>query len=414
MRDDPVAIDNLKTLILKSTLKILSYRSKSLSLSEENARLGIQLLNCVRILTRILPYVYEADAVRAWEEEVFWQPQQASTFRKYAKDVSEYLVAEDSLGAQLVDALLELLFYTGFTLPWSDTIAQDGRKGQITYGLWQSGIACDTTVLTTRELESRRTEILQLILVLESKGLYLDPGQYINTEVQAVQHIVQHHDKKRVQALLCSLLNTIIKYHPDSWLGFDPRSPQGDSLRELHVKTCLQFLLINMLNRAPWRDEGRDKNEFRLQFSYLHKPTHFQFLADGIFKILRQPLEPSANVLSMGLKSSALASEMILLLWEAIYTNKKYRQYITKSGRALDLMVLLLYYAKESQMEGVGRVCVFCLQTLSAEPSFGQSLNRSFDAHNTLPVSIQVKNFHGQYSDYFITVSNIFAARAEL
>jgi len=407
MRDDPVAIDNLKTLVLKSTLKILSSRTKSPSLTEENARLGIQLLNCVRILTRILPYVYESDAARAWEEEVFWQPQQMSTFQKYAKDVGDYLEPQENLGVQLVDALLELLFYTGFTLPWSDTPPQDSRKGQITYGLWQSGIACDTTVITTRELESRRTEIMQLILVLESKGIYVGPGEYINTEVQAVQHIVQHPDKRRVQALLCSLLNTIIKYHPDSWLPFDPRNPQGDSWRELHVRTCLQFLLVNILNRAPWRDEGRDKNEFRLQFSYLHKPTHFQFLADGIFKILRQPLEPSANVLSMGLKSSALASEMVLLLWETIYTNKKYRQYIVKSGRALDLMVLLMYYSKESQMEGIGRVCVFCLQTLSAEPSFGQSLNRSFDAHNTLPVSIQVKNFHGQYSDYFITVSEI-------
>jgi len=95
---------------------------------------------------------------------------------------------------------------------------------------------------------------------------------------------------------------------------------------------------------------------------------------------------------------------MVLFLWESLYTNRKYLHYVVESGRALDLMVLLTYYAKESQMEGIGRVCVFCLQTLSAEPSFGQLLNRSFDAHDTLPSSIQIKNFHGKYSDYFIMV----------
>jgi len=113
----------------------------------------------------------------------------------------------------------------------------------------------------------------------------------------------------------------------------------------------------------------------------------------------------------MGQKASNWAPEMILFLWESLYTNRKYLHYVVESGRALDLMVLLIYYAKESQMEGIGRVCIFCLQTLSAEPTFGQLLNRNFDAHDTLPSNIQIKNFHGKYSDYFITVC---LTRAEL
>jgi len=290
MRDDPAALDNLKTLVLKTTLRILNFRFQSPSLSDESAGQGLQLLNCVRILTRVLPYVYEADATRAWEEEVFWQLQPSGTFQQYDKNAAENVDPKENLGTQLVGVLLELLFYTGFTLPWPDMDLQEERLGQVTYGLWQSGIACDTTVLTSKEYETRRTEIMQLILVLESKSIYLGANEYITHEVQAIQCIVKHHDKRRVQALLCSLLNTIIKYHPESWLPFDPRNPQGDSWREVHVKTCLHLLLINMLNRAPWDESGKERNEFRLQFSYLHKPKHFQFLADGIFKILRQPV----------------------------------------------------------------------------------------------------------------------------
>lgn len=29
-------------------------------------------LNCIRILTRILPYVYEAEQLQAWEDKFFW------------------------------------------------------------------------------------------------------------------------------------------------------------------------------------------------------------------------------------------------------------------------------------------------------------------------------------------------------
>ena len=181
-------------------------------------------------------------------------------------------------------------FYSGFTLPWADSDSQFVKEGRVSYGLWQSGIACDVHVQSTWTYESKRTEIMQLLLTLDSRCIYVSPGEYIKLNVPAVDCMVRHSDKRRLQSVLCSLLNTIIKYHPETWLPFNPRNAQGSTNRQVYVKTCLHFLLVNLLNRAPWDDSGREKNEFRLQFSYLHKPKHFQFLADGIFKILRQPV----------------------------------------------------------------------------------------------------------------------------
>ncbi|KAG8628591.1 hypothetical protein KVT40_004464 [Elsinoe batatas] len=401
MRDNTTAIDNLKTLILRTVLQLFKIRHQSASLSEDNSRHGVVALNCIRILTRILPYIYELDETRKWEEFTFSSVHDLEYYKTYVEDAADYVSVEESLTSQLVRTLLDLLFYTGFTLPWPEADA-DTRYGQVTYTLWQSGIACDTTVLSSKEYESKRTEIMRLLLTLESKSIYVSAPEYADYEVDAVQCITRNPDKRRTQSLLCSLLNSVIKYHPDTWLPFDPRNPQGDNIRETHVRVCLHFLLVNMLNRAPW-DEGKDRNEFRLQFSYLHKPKHLQFLADGIFKILRRPLESSGNVLSMAQRSVPWTPEMIILLWEALYTNRKYLHYVVESGRALDLMVLLVFYAKESHMDGVGRVCIFCLQTLSAETHFGELLNRPFEAHDTLPLSIQIKNFHGKYCDYFIT-----------
>lgn len=176
MRDDPQAVENLKTLVLKTSLLLIKHRHLAPSLSDENVKAGTEVLNCVRILTRMLPYVYESDALRDWEDTFFWKRHDVRALEGYASEVTEYINGNESLGVQVVHALVELLFYTGFTLPWPESDAQEERKGTVSYGLWQSGIACDTTIVTSKEFESRRTEILQLLLVLESKSIYITPS----------------------------------------------------------------------------------------------------------------------------------------------------------------------------------------------------------------------------------------------
>lgn len=175
MRDDPKAVENFKTLIIKTCLLIVEHRLTARSLSEDDSKLGLEVLNCVRILTRVLPYVYETDVLGRWENETFWRQPDTEVLKQYDAKISRYVGTEDTLGYQLVESLLGLLFYNGFTLPWpeSDTTSSRDREGVVTYGLWQSGIACDTTVVSNREFESKRTEILQLLITLQSKGIYL-------------------------------------------------------------------------------------------------------------------------------------------------------------------------------------------------------------------------------------------------
>lgn len=52
-------------------------------------------------------------------------------------------------------------------------------------------------------------------------------------------------------------------------------------------------------------------------------------------------------------------------------------------------------------------MCIFVLQTLSAEPKFGKSLNKRFEEQNTLPQSMIIPGFSGTFADYFIMVSNL-------
>jgi hypothetical protein len=124
-------------------------------------------------------------------------------------------------------------------------------------------------------------------------------------------------------------------------------------------------------------------------------------------RILNQPLQANSSYLPGSHKSLTWAPEMIMLFWEALQCNKRFRSFIIDTDRAHDFVVLVLYYAidqrNDPSKQGLVRMCVFVLQTLSVEPQFGKSLNKTFEGQESLPPSIRIPNFHGTYADYVIT-----------
>ncbi|KAG9864062.1 hypothetical protein KCU63_g5085, partial [Aureobasidium melanogenum] len=413
MRDDPKSFKNFETLILTLSLHLIDLRWSEDSLFEKDAAAFIrEALNCVRTLTRVLPFVYECDRLSTWEQSFFWEPTDKLSPPTISRNISgESTTAETldhsgssshhdpskCLGVELIDTLLDLAFWSGFTLP----INMNGKNGP-TYGFWQSGIAYERRLETSKEFESRRTEIMQLLLVLESKCIYKPANAFTAFGCEAIDFISNHHDRKKVQYLLCSLLNTVLKYQPDArYLSPSPRE-----VHETHVRTCLHFLQVNLLNRTPWVEgSAPPDNRFRDLFSHLHKATHLQFLADGILKILRQPLEANSNGLNIVQRPLVWAHEIIPLLWESLYSNKYFRAFICETGRQFELTVFLLFYILDpnKNVEGVKRVSLLCVQTMSENPEYAISLNKQFEGHDNLPSFMQIKNFHGSYADYLFT-----------
>lgn len=102
------------------------------------------------------------------------------------------------------------------------------------------------------------------------------------------------------------------------------------------------------------------------------------------------------------------APEILVLFWEALQCNKRFRSFIIDSNRSHDFLILCIFYAMEYRTDpskqGIVRMCIFILQTMSAEPTFGKSLNVKFEAQETLPQSIQFVKFRGSYADYLIMV----------
>jgi len=108
------------------------------------------------------------------------------------------------LAEELIDTLIDLLFFADFTLP-----RPQNSKNKVTYAIWQSGVGCNTSIGTSKEFESNRTEILRLLLTLTSQSMYMSANLLPVQGVKAISYIVTCPDKQVVLSVLCSLLNTV-------------------------------------------------------------------------------------------------------------------------------------------------------------------------------------------------------------
>ena len=175
-------------------------------------------MNCIRVLTRLLPYLYEKESLLPWEERFFWgqrrkRTRQSALANEVLFDEAQNEAVEPEtdnfedakpLAEELIDTLIDLLFFADLTLP-----RQNGGRSKVTYAIWQSGVGCNTSVATTKEYESNRSEILRLLLTLVGQSMYMSAGVLPQRGIRALTHICACPDKQTVLSVLCSLVNTV-------------------------------------------------------------------------------------------------------------------------------------------------------------------------------------------------------------
>ena len=238
-RDNSLA--NLETLLTVIISRLVSLRHLP-AFPDPDLAPAKEALNCVRVLTRVLSFVYEAENLDSWEDKTFWQRRRKHSKSKpqgtpevlfdgsNSNDVEEKEVEvldetveyTRPIGEELIDTLIDLLFYIGFTSPHVER-----SKNKVTYAIWQNGVGCVTPMQSSKEMENNRTEILRLLLTLSSKSLYMPARTYKTITrvltsvrssksdlvpakgVKALTYITTCPDKQIVLSLLCSQLNTV-------------------------------------------------------------------------------------------------------------------------------------------------------------------------------------------------------------
>jgi hypothetical protein len=136
----------------------------------------------------LLPFIYEADHLGAWEDRFFWGTRRKRSRREQTpsevifdeadpaqtptQDTPKFEDAKP-LAEELIDTLIDLLFFSEFTMPKSPS-----GKNKVTYAIWQSGVGCNTPVSTSKEFENNRTEIIRLLLTFASKSMYMSASRW--------------------------------------------------------------------------------------------------------------------------------------------------------------------------------------------------------------------------------------------
>ncbi|KAG6829848.1 hypothetical protein H0H92_003291 [Tricholoma furcatifolium] len=410
-----------------------------------------EVLNCLRILQRVLPVVFEIDGdSNAFELEVLWKKEEVEVSDENdggAEGTPQFVIEDEdesegehetpknppskssqqrkkqhlpSLGEKLFSSVMDLLFCCGFTLPTS--IQVDHHK--INYVIWEKGVGSTTDPGSNHAYDGNKTEVLRLLLVLLSRQIYAPSGSLFTSPSLYSLYLVQKIPRRDVLTLLCSLLNTVMnssRSHDTSIGGmagsvagklpYNHLVFKGGDPRSALVSTSFQVLCVLLdFQSGNARDTTAGTgdsaptartNAFRYFLMKLHRSQDFDLIIDGVAGIFEQQMASMNNLLPGARKSVPYIHETIIFFWKMIELNKKFRAYALQSDKSMDLIAYLLCYALEikdkPQQHGLCRALSYIIQSLSAEPGFGPQL--------TKPVKPQLPakwNAAGTASDFMV------------
>jgi len=400
---------NLATLCYKAVEQLVHAADSSCATQLEHTT----VINCVRILTRLLPYIFEDPDWRNF----FWSSLPSCPKQQFKDDVSTNETKhEDSLplAQSLLNALCDLLFCPDFTVVSNKKLGPDKHEDLHSIDsceyIWEAGVGFAHTASHDPRLDNNRNEILKLLLTCFSQAMYHPPGSESEAPNRWVQHFTSPENRHALP-LFTSLLNVVCAYDPVG-LGLPYNHLLFTDSREPLVESALQLLIVTLdwdscshgcqLNSADEQSGMVHENLFINYLSRVHREEDFSFMLNGFTRLLKNPLIqtylPNSN------KKVQNHQELLVFFWKVCDFNKKFLYYVLKSSDVLDILVPILFHLNDSRADqsrvGLMHIGVFILLLLSGERNFGVRLNKPYTA--TVPMDIPV--FTGTHADLLVVV----------
>ncbi|XP_050535376.1 protein HID1 isoform X2 [Daktulosphaira vitifoliae] len=379
LREDVPA--NLATLCYKAVEKFVKAVENSCRTQQDQNT----VLNCSRLLTRILPYIFEDPD---WEN-IFWSSLPAG---KGDPPIP--------LAHSLCSALCDLLFCPDFTVASNrkngPDKAEDLQAVDSCEYIWEKGVGFAQSPVKSAVFELNRTELLRLLLTCFSQAIY-SSHQNVNRWVQYITSA----DNRHALPMLTSLLNTVCGYDPIG-IGLPYNHLIFADTTEPLVDVCLQILIVSLDSGIQQSDDAVFENLFINYLSRIHRDEDFAFILNGFTRLLMNPLRQT--YLPNSTKKVQFHQELLIFFWKICEFNKKFLYFVLKSSDVLDVLVPILYHLNDSRADqsriGLMHIGVFILLLLSGERNFGVRLNKPYTS--TIPMDIPV--FSGTHADLLIVV----------
>lgn len=333
---------NLATLCYKATERLVRAVDNSCRTQAEQQA----VLNCVRLLTRILPYIFENTEWR----DFFWSSLPSGN----DKDETSTPLAQS-----LMNASCDLLFCPDFTVVGTKRAGPDKAEELINIDsceyIWEAGVGFAHSPPKNSQMESRRTEILKLILTCFSETMYRVPSSS-EEQNKWIAHFTSA-DNRHALPLFTSLLNSVCAYDPVG-IGMPYNHLIFADTTEPLVEVCLQILIVTLdhdmnINSAATQvayDESTVADNLFINYlSRIHRDEDFQFVLKGITRLLNNPLVQS--YLPNSTKRLHCHQELLVFFWKLCDYNKKFLYYVLKSSDVLDILVPILYHLNDSRAD---------------------------------------------------------------
>lgn len=396
---------NLATLCYKAVEKLVQGAESGCPTEREKQ----VVLNCTRILTRILPYIFEDQDWRGF----FW-----STVPGAGRAGEDDLDEDDGarpLAESLLLAIADLLFCPDFTVH-SHKRGPDSVENMQTIDsceyIWEAGVGFAQSPPLNYIHDLNRTELLRLLLTCFSEAMYLPPASD-NGILNPWVTFFCSTENRHALPLFTSLVNVVCAYDPVGF-GIPYNHLLFSDYREQLVEQAVQILIVTLEHDggAPQRpispssieeqEFAGPENLFVNYLSRIHREEDFDFVLKGLARLLTNPL--TQTYLPNSTKKIQFHQELLVLFWKLCDFNKKFLFFVLKSSDVLDILVPILYYLNDARADqsrvGLMHIGVFILLLLSGERNFGVRLNKPY----SLNVPMDIPVFTGTHADLLIVV----------
>ncbi|XP_063077846.1 protein HID1-like [Engraulis encrasicolus] len=417
---------NLATLCYKAVERLVQGAASGCPSEKERQ----VVLNCARLLTRVLPYIFEDADWRGF----FW-----STLPGAGRAGDEECDDEGSrpLAESLLMAIADLLFCPDFTVQSHKKPGVDGPEDMQALDsceyIWEAGVGFAHSPTPSYVHDLNRMELLKLLMTCFSEAMYLSPTTDNNTLNPWVAFFCSQ-DNRHALPLFTSLLNVVCAYDPVGF-GIPYNHLLFSDQREQLVEQALQVLIVSLEHdlaaaaasslttatataatvvqqvtdpTAPSADLEGDQetvgpdNLFVNYLSRIHREEDFHFILKGLARLLSNPL--LQTYLPNSAKKIQFHQELLVLFWKLCDFNKKFLFFVLKSSDVLDILVPILFYLNDSRQDqsrvGLIHIGVFILLLLSGERNFGVRLNKPY----SLRVPMDIPVFTGTHADLLVVV----------
>ncbi|XP_023672323.1 protein HID1-like isoform X2 [Paramormyrops kingsleyae] len=404
---------NLATLCYKAVEKLVQGAESGCPTEKEKQ----VVLSCARLLTRILPYIFEDPDWRGF----FWSTVSGIS-QDRAEDVEDDEEDPHPLAESLLLALADLLFCPDFTVQSQlrgggpDT-AESTHLDSCEY-IWEAGVGFAQSPPLDYVHDLNRTELLRLLLTCFSEVMFLPPSPQHSALNPWVTFFCSTENRHALP-LFTSLLNVVCAYDPVGY-GIPYNHLLFSDSREQLVEHAVQILIVTLEHQyggpaeSPSTERPRTpsstsdeepegpENLFVNYLSRIHREEDYEFVLKGLARLLTNPL--TQTYLPNSTKKIQFHQELLVLFWKLCDFNKKFLYFVLKSSDVLDVLVPILYHLNDSRADqarvGLLHIGVFILLLLSGERNFGVRLNKPYTAH----VAMDVPVFTGTHADLLVLV----------